>query len=57
MNSLVNFEILPYEMAIGNVFVDHEKNHRSGHLSHALAEYKKDSVIAFYSNCSGKRNK
>ena len=57
MNSLVNFEILPYEMAIGNLFVDHEKNHRSGHLSHALAEYKKDSVIAFYSNCSGKRNK
>ena len=38
-------------------FVDHEKNHRSGHLSHALAEYKKGSVIAFYSNCSGKRNK
>ena len=38
-------------------FVDHEKNHRSGHLSHALAEYKKGSVIAFYSNCSGTRNK
>ena len=39
------------------MFVDHEKSGRSGHLSHALAEYKEDCVIAFYSNCSGKRNK
>ena len=29
----------------GEMFVNHEKNHRSGH------------VMAFYSNCSGKRNK
>lgn len=41
----------------GKLFVDHQKNHRSGHLSHALAEYKKNCVIAFYSNCSGTRNK
>jgi len=39
------------------LFVNHEKNGRSGHLSHALAEYKKGNVIAFYSNCSGKRNR
>ena len=39
------------------MFVNHEASGRSGHLSHALAEYKKGSVIAFYSNCSGKRNK
>lgn len=39
------------------MFVDHEKNRRSGHLSHALAEYKKGCVISFYSNCSGTRNK
>ena len=39
------------------MFVNHEANGRSGHLSHALAEYKKGSVIAFYSNCSGKRNR
>ena len=39
------------------MFVNHEASGRSGHLSHALAEYKKESVIAFYSNCSGKRNK
>jgi hypothetical protein len=57
MNSYIKFEMLPCDMAIGNLFVNHEKNNRSGHLSHALAEYKKDSVIAFYSNCSGKRNK
>ena len=40
----------------GILFVDHEKNHRSGHLSHALVEYRKGRVMAFYSNCSGKRN-
>jgi hypothetical protein len=39
------------------MFVNHEANGRSGHLSHALAEYKKGHVIAFYSNCSGTRNK
>ena len=41
----------------GALFVNHEQNGRSGHLSHALAEYEKGHVIAFYSNCSGKRNK
>ncbi len=39
------------------LFVDHEKNGRSGHLSHALAEYRKGHVISFYSNCSGTRNR
>jgi len=41
----------------GILYVDHEKNGRSGHLSHALVEYKKGHIMSFYSNCSGKRNK
>ena len=52
------YEITPKEIpSKGILFVDHEKNHRSGHLSHALVEYRKGCVMAFYSNCSGKRNK
>lgn len=35
------------------VFVDHQKNNRSGHLGHAMVECKDGSIIAFYSNCSG----
>ena len=35
------------------VFVDHEKNNRSGHLGHAMVECKDGSLIAFYSNCAG----
>ncbi len=38
------------------MFVNHEKNGRSGHLSHALVEYRKGCVMAFYSNCSGTRD-
>ena len=41
----------------GIMFVNHQANNRSGHLSHALVEYKKGHVMAFYSNCSAKRNK
>ena len=54
----VDYEITPREVpSYGITFVDHEKNHRSGHLSHALVEYGKGRVMAFYSNCSGTRNK
>ena len=34
-------------------FIVHQKNNRSGHLGHAMAECKDGSLIAFYSNCSG----
>ena len=58
MEQTIRFKHSPKNETIPAVmFVDHEKNGRSGHLSHALAEYKKDHIIAFYSNCSGKRNK
>lgn len=40
----------------GILYVDHQKNDRSGHLSHALVEYKKGTIMSFYSNCSGTRN-
>jgi hypothetical protein len=39
------------------MFVNHEQNHRSGHLSHALVEYKPGHIMAFYSNCSSTRNR
>ena len=34
----------------GKVFADRSKEKRSGHISHALVEYKKDCILAFYSN-------
>ncbi len=53
----VNYEITPNDIpSTGILYVDHQKNNRSGHLGHALAEYKKGCIISFYSNCSGNRN-
>ncbi|MBQ9510136.1 MAG: exo-alpha-sialidase [Clostridia bacterium] len=58
MNGFINYEITPREVPCnGIMFVDHQKAGRSGHLSHALVEYKKGCVMAFYSNCSPTRNK
>ena len=38
----VKYDITPDGLPnMGEMFVDHEKNGRSGHLSHALVEYKK----------------
>ncbi|MEN6306879.1 MAG: sialidase family protein [Anaerohalosphaeraceae bacterium] len=37
----------------GILFVDHSANSRSGHLGHALVEYEKGKILAFYPNCSG----
>ena len=42
---------------MGYTFKDHSLTGRSGHLSHALVEYAPGCVLAFYSNCSGTRNK
>ncbi len=38
------------------VFVDHQKAKRSGHLGHAMVECKDGSIIAFYSNTSDVKN-
>ncbi len=40
----------------GIMFVDHQKNDRSGHLGHALVEYEKNKLLAFYPNDCGDRN-
>jgi len=54
---MVNYRITPEETpSTGILFVDHETNKRSGHLSHALVEYAPGQVLAFYSNCSRERN-
>lgn len=45
-----------YQASSPILFADMEKETRSAHLGHGLAEYKKDHLIAFYSNCSGTRN-
>lgn len=37
----------------GILFVDHEKNFRSGHLGHAMVEYAPDKILCFYANCAG----
>ena len=40
----------------GLTFVDYRPSRRSGHMGHALAEYARDSILAFYSNTSGSLN-
>lgn len=43
-----------YELAISepSVFIDNQSRLRSGHMSHAMAQFAPDRVIAFNSNCS-----
>ena len=40
----------------GELFVDHSKKDRSGHLGHALVEYQPGKVLAFYPDCSSEDN-
>lgn len=52
-----NYKITPENVpSTGILYVDHEKNFRSGHLSHGLVEFRKNCIMSFYSNCSGTRN-
>jgi len=54
---MVKYTISPAHLPNnGTMFVNHQANGRSGHMSHALVEYKKGHVLAFYSNCSRNRN-
>ena len=54
----MNFTIVPGDIPNeGIMFVNHSSKQRSGHLSHALTEYRKGCVFALWSNCSGKRNR
>lgn len=41
----------------GILFVDHQKNNRSGHLGHALVEYAPSQILAFHPNCSAEDTK
>ncbi|MGI6537655.1 MAG: sialidase family protein [Caldicoprobacterales bacterium] len=51
------FKIIPPDVPNeGILFVDHQSSGRSGHLGHALVEYAPGCILAFYSNCSGRRN-
>ena len=43
------------ELEAPEIYVDNEKRRRSGHMSHAMAEFKKGSFIDFNSNCSAIR--
>lgn len=53
---MVNYKITPAPLPNeGMMFVDHQSAGRSGHMSHALVEYRKGHVLAFYSNCSRNR--
>jgi len=38
------------------IFADNEKNHRSGHLGHAMTEFAPGKIMAFSSNTSGYRH-
>lgn len=44
-----NYHVSPKN---GMMFVDNQSQKRSGHMSHALLEYAKDCMLAFYSNSS-----
>jgi hypothetical protein len=53
----IPFKVEPAESPNdGILFVDHQKNDRSGHLGHALVEYEPGKILAFYPNCSGANN-
>lgn len=47
---MVEYSLSPLE-----IFVDHQKARRSGHMGHAMVEYAPDCLIAFYSNVDGER--
>ncbi len=54
----MKFRITPQNIPNeGMLLVDHQKNGRSGHLSHALCEFDEGCVFALWSNCSGGRNR
>lgn len=53
----INYQTTPENLPnTGILYINHHQNQRSGHLSHALVEYKKGSIMSFYSNCSATRN-
>lgn len=55
---MVKYRITPGDIPnSGVLYVNHEEKRRSGHLSHALAEYSPGKVLSFYSDCSGNRNR
>ena len=51
------FERKNYTVELGDeiLYVDNESRKRSGHMSHALAEFAPDTIIDFNSNCSAVR--
>ncbi|MFW6132342.1 MAG: sialidase family protein [Planctomycetota bacterium] len=52
------FRVVPEDIPNrGIVFVDHEKNGRSGHGGNCLTECRNGDILAFYSNVSGQRHK
>ncbi len=55
---MFNYRCIPSPLPnSGTVCADFSSVKRSGHLSHALAEFAPGCVISFWSNCSGWRNK
>ncbi len=52
-NWLNRFELSPKDAPNdGILFADHSPKGRSGHMGHALVEYGKGKLLAFYPNCS-----
>ena len=51
----VTVSALGYTLSDREIFVDHAKNHRSGHMGHALVNAGNGRILDFYSNCDGER--
>jgi hypothetical protein len=51
----VTVSALGYTVSDREIFVDHAKNHRSGHMGHALVNAGNGRILDFYSNCDGAR--
>ncbi len=49
-NERYAFHLTPDE---GELFIEHSKSGRGGHLGHAMTEYDADKIICFYPNCDG----
>ncbi len=49
-NDAYTFRLVPDG---GELFIDHSRTGRSGHLGHAMVEYADGKLLCFYPNCAG----
>ena len=56
MNTIIKRDGYTVELSAPEIYVDNKSRGRSGHMSHALAEFEPNKIIDFNSNCSAKKH-